>query len=134
MSPFRSVLVLAALAAGLQLAGCSGGKDRILPQGGASMKEVYDAHFARTRQIDTQGARERIGSRPAGAEADSLDGWTREAHTEIESIFPRLPNPDLVMYVFPHLSGDGHPVPGYATTFPMYESVQYALPGEAEGR
>ena len=45
--------------------------------------------------------------------------------------FPRLPNPSLVMYVFPHLAGaERTPVPGYATTFPLYERVEYALPGE----
>jgi conjugative transfer region lipoprotein (TIGR03751 family) len=35
------------------------------------------------------------------------------------------------MFVFPHLAGEaGVPVPGYATTFPMYERAEYALPGE----
>ena len=48
--------------------------------------------------------------------------------------FRRLPNPDLVMYVFPHPSPEsGYPVPGYSTVLPMYERVEYALPGEAEG-
>jgi conjugative transfer region lipoprotein (TIGR03751 family) len=59
----------------------------------------------------------------------------REAATEIESVFPRLPNPTLVMYVFPHLSGDERtPVPGYVTTFPFYEKLEYALPGEVSGK
>ena len=45
--------------------------------------------------------------------------------------FQRLPNPDLVMYVFPHLTGtDPVPVPGYTTVFPLYQRVQYAMPGE----
>ncbi|MFF0977525.1 TIGR03751 family conjugal transfer lipoprotein, partial [Proteus mirabilis] len=44
--------------------------------------------------------------------------------------FPRLPNPDMVMYVFPHLSAGNLPVPGYSTVFPFYHQVQYALPGE----
>jgi hypothetical protein len=35
------------------------------------------------------------------------------------------------MYVFPHLASDERvPVPGYVTSFPMYERVEYALPGE----
>ena len=39
--------------------------------------------------------------------------------------------PDLVMYVFPHLAGsDPVPVPGYTTVFPLYQRVQYAMPGE----
>ena len=42
-----------------------------------------------------------------------------------------LPNPDLVMYVFPHLAGtDPIPVPGYSTVFPFFRSVKYAMPGE----
>src|SRR3546814_20982222 len=45
--------------------------------------------------------------------------------------FHRLPNPDLVMYVFPHLAGtDPVPVPGYSTVFPLYPRVQYAMPGQ----
>ena len=53
----------------------------------------------------------------------------RDALNEIDVLFPRLSNPTLVMYVFPHLAG-GAPVPGYATAFPLYEGVEYALPGE----
>src|SRR3546814_11177602 len=40
--------------------------------------------------------------------------YTRTAQNEIYRQFHRLPNPDLVMYVFPHLAGtDPVPVPGY---------------------
>jgi conjugative transfer region lipoprotein (TIGR03751 family) len=46
--------------------------------------------------------------------------------------FARVPNPDLVMVVYPHLSRGKYPVPGYLTVFPMYEQTQYALPGEVE--
>ena len=115
------------------LSGCAtGSKDTILPQTGSTMKEVYDGHFERTRQR-FHGARIDMGKRGAADIPSNLDGFTREADSEIQAIFPRLPNPSLVMYVFPHLSGKGHPVPGYATSFPMYETVEYALPGETEG-
>ena len=57
--------------------------------------------------------------------------YTRTAQNEIYRQFHRLPNPDLVMYVFPHLAGtDPVPVPGYSTVFPLYQRVQYAMPGE----
>ena len=57
--------------------------------------------------------------------------YTRTAENEIKSQFHRLPNPDLVMYVFPHLAGsEPVPVPGYSTVFPFYRQLQYALPGE----
>ena len=55
------------------------------------------------------------------------------AANEIRNLFPRLPNPDLVLYVYPHLSGtEQAPVPGYSTVFPFYQRVQYALPGERQ--
>ncbi|MCM2337550.1 MAG: TIGR03751 family conjugal transfer lipoprotein, partial [Lysobacter sp.] len=57
--------------------------------------------------------------------------YTRTAANEIYRQFHRLPNPDLVMYVLPHLAGtDPVPVPGYTTVFPLYQRVQYAMPGE----
>ena len=46
--------------------------------------------------------------------------------------FARVPNRDLVMVVYPHLAKGKYPVPGYVTVFPMYETVEYALPGEIE--
>ncbi|MCP4308825.1 MAG: TIGR03751 family conjugal transfer lipoprotein [bacterium] len=60
-----------------------------------------------------------------------LAAYTRQADNEIQGLFPRLSNPDLVIYVYPHLSGlERVPIPGYATTFPMYKGIEYALPGE----
>lgn len=57
--------------------------------------------------------------------------YTRTAQNEVYRQFHRLPNPDLVMYVFPHWAGtDPVPVPGYSTVFPLYQRVQYAMPGE----
>ena len=57
--------------------------------------------------------------------------YTRTARNEVRRQFQRLPNPDLVMYVYPHLTGtDPVPVPGYTTVFPLYQRIQYAMPGE----
>ena len=57
--------------------------------------------------------------------------YTRTAQNEIYRQFQRLPNPDLTLYVFPHLAGtDPVPIPGYTTVFPLYQRVQYAMPGE----
>ncbi|MBZ1846976.1 TIGR03751 family conjugal transfer lipoprotein [Klebsiella pneumoniae] len=56
---------------------------------------------------------------------------TRSDGNATQTLFRRLPNPDLEMYIFPHLAGsEGVPVPGYTTVFPFYNRVQYALPGE----
>ena len=59
-----------------------------------------------------------------------LVGYTRDANNEINQQFPRLPNPELSLYVFPHFSRKGHPIPGYSSAYWMYEKDEYALPGE----
>ena len=131
MDARRRLALFAAALISLLIAGCAGkSKDELLPQNGPTMKEVYDGHFNKTRQHDDPS--QEVGSRRAGIDP-GLTGYTRDAANEVENLFPRLPNPDLVMYVYPHLTGEGYPVPGYSTTFPLYERVEYALPGEAEG-
>lgn len=117
----------------MSLLGCaSGTKEDLLPQDGPTMKEVYDGHFRGAAQAARTTAAGPPLGRMAGADP-GLEGYSRDSHNEIESQFPRLPNPDLVMYVFPHLSEQGYPVPGYSTVIPLYETVEYALPGEKEG-
>lgn len=126
----------------LLLGGCASTKEDVFPKDMKPMSEVYDQHFSKLRTRGIDGARVRLqGERtplPAAATDPAVQplaepelvGYTREAHTEIEALFPVLPNPQLVLYVYPHLGEDGAPVPGYATAFPLYERVEYALPGE----
>lgn len=67
-------------------------------------------------------------------DSNSLDYhvYSRDAKSEISQLFPRLPNPDLVVYVYPHLATRARaPIPGYASVIPLYERVEYQLPGEA---
>ncbi|MEW8279833.1 MAG: TIGR03751 family conjugal transfer lipoprotein [Candidatus Thiodiazotropha sp.] len=115
----------------LVLAGCASTKDTVLPQDGPSMKAIYEGHVHEMNADNPQVIRGELGDRPIVAGEAALHGYTRDAFNEIDVLFPRLPNPTLVMYIFPHLAGDaGAPVPGYTTAFPMYEQVEYALPGE----
>lgn len=115
----------------LVLSGCAGTKETVLPQDGPTMKAIYAAHFERMGTDDTLAVREALGTRPVGDGERDLAGYTRTADTELDTIFPRLPNPTLVMYVFPHLGGaERVPVPGYATRFTLFERIEYALPGE----
>jgi len=111
--------------------GCASTKETVLPQDGPSMKAIYDGHLEAMGARDPKVLRGELGGRPLVSGASSLEGYTREAYNELETTFPRLPNPTLVMYVFPHLASDERvPVPGYVTSFPMYERLEYALPGE----
>ena len=115
----------------ISLVGCASTKEAVLPQDGPSMKTIYEDHLHEMNSRNPQVIRGELGHRPILTGEAALQGYTRDAFNEIDALFPRLPNPSLVMYVFPHLAGDAQaPVPGYATAFPMYEQVEYALPGE----
>lgn len=65
---------------------------------------------------------------PAGE--TNHEAYSRNAKKELNGLFPRLPNPDLCMYVYPHLSSENATVPGYTSCFAMYDTNQFALPGE----
>ena len=97
--PFILILISGLLTA------CAGTKDTVLPQDGPTMKAIYDTHFEHMNGASTHSARAAIGTRPLVEEGGSLEGYTRESETELDTHFPRLPNPTLVMYVFPHLAG-----------------------------
>lgn len=131
-----SICVL--FATSLLLASCSTSKERLLPHGDQTMLDVWnlgasgsaDGLRNRTLLDARQALRRPLLEEPAALTNDQ-PAYSRQARNEIRSQFKRLPNPDLVMYVFPHLVGEADtPVPGYSTVFPLYERVQYAMPGE----
>jgi conjugative transfer region lipoprotein (TIGR03751 family) len=122
------------------LAACATNKEKLLPHGDATMLDIWNQQTGGsagggevTRQL--LGARQTLRRPLTDADTQSVSAlnaaYTRTAQNEIYRLFYRLPNPDLVMYVFPHLAGtDPAPIPGYSTVFPLYERVQYAVPGE----
>lgn len=124
----------AALAFTLLVSACSTSKDELLPHGDNTMLDVWEQGTSgsngSTAGRQLLDARQDMRRSLQAHQADkSL--FTRTAQNEIYSQFKRLPNPDLVMYVFPHLAGsDPAPIPGYSTVFPLYQRVQYAMPGE----
>ena len=136
-SAFRpaSILVLC----GAMVAGCASNTEELLSHRSAPMVDVWRQHTASTggdpapRQVLDARLSLRRPLTPGDVQAAPAvnAGYTRTAENEIHSQFPRLPNPNLVMYVFPHLAGSEQaPVPGYSTVFPLHQRVHYALPGE----
>ncbi|MBN9459668.1 MAG: TIGR03751 family conjugal transfer lipoprotein [Burkholderiales bacterium] len=132
----------AALLAVVVLGGCATSKDEVLPHGENTMLDVWNQETGGGAGIGSgQAARQLLDARQ-GLRRPLTEGdvhaapavnaaYTRNAANEIYRQFHRLPNPDLVMYVFPHLAGtDPVPVPGYTTVFPLYQRVRYAMPGE----
>jgi conjugative transfer region lipoprotein (TIGR03751 family) len=131
---------LALLAIVLTLGGCSTSKEELLPHDDTTMLDIWNVETGGSAG-GGQAARQLLDARQSlrrpMTEADVQAApaeqarYTRTAQNEIYRQFHRLPNPDLLMYVFPHLTGsDPVPVPGYSTVFPLYQQVQYALPGE----
>lgn len=124
----------------LALSGCATNKEALLPHGNETMLEVWQAGTVGINTLSRPAMQlmdARMVLRRPLIESEcqtsitNAMSYTRTAQNEIDSQFHRLPNPDLVMYVFPHLSGtDPVPVPGYSTVFPFYQRVQYAMPGE----
>jgi conjugative transfer region lipoprotein (TIGR03751 family) len=122
------------LACALVLTACaSGSKQSTIPSDGPTMVEVYRQHMEATGVNGRTSPRDRLPLRDP--EDVSPAAYTRTSINETDNRFARLPNPDLVMYVTPHLATGGHyPVPGYTTVFPMFETVEYAMPGEVASR
>lgn len=111
--------------------GCAGNKDTMLPADGRTIERIYDEHFSDIGMNGTLAARRSLNGRAVHSNDQDLSGFVRDAYKELDRHFPRLPNPTLVMYVFPHLAGPERvPIPGYATTFTLYRHTEYALPGE----
>ncbi|QVX40742.1 TIGR03751 family conjugal transfer lipoprotein (plasmid) [Ralstonia solanacearum] len=124
----------------LALSGCATNKDALLPRGDSTMLDIWNQETGGSANRG-QSAQQLLDARQSlrrplmSADRQNTQAanaaYTRNATNEIYRQFHRLPNPDLVMYVFPHLAGtDPAPVPGYTTVFPLYQRVQYAMPGE----
>ena len=147
----RSLTIL--LIAAAALAGCAGKQPKTALREGPRMVDLYRG-AATPAEVDVEPSRTTETARAAGrrcrwwllpwpcetpepaaaetpAEAPS---YARAAADELKFLFPRLPNPDIYIYVLPHLATDAAvPVPGYTTAVPLYERVEYALPGELAG-
>ena len=116
----------------LALSSCASGPDP-LPQEGPTSLQVYEHHLAGeiAGQADTKAT---AGASWSGGEPMSLPmrGANRRSHQALRDLqrdFQRVPNPDILGYVYPHLNGE-MPIPGYFTAFPLYERGHYAEPGE----
>ena len=149
---------LCAVALGL-LVGCAS-QDTLLPQSGRPMIDIYReamtevgppvattidpeamcASLALEESPDACQATvaahaaavyQRIDAEPAQQPLDYLE-YTRTTLSELDNLFPRHANPDLVIYVYPHLATRVRaPIPGYTTVIPLFERVEYRLPGES---
>lgn len=138
----HQALIKAAVAAlaTLAFAGCTTNKEKLLTHGSATMLDVWAATTStpaasgrvHRQLLDARATLRRpLNDAEAAEYHDRHLSYTRSTQNEIDRQFQRLPNPDLVIYIFPHLSGtETVPIPGYSTVFPLHQRVHYAMPGE----
>jgi conjugative transfer region lipoprotein (TIGR03751 family) len=131
------------------VAGCASTKEDVFDQSNMkTMKQIYNEHFGRTQDIninpslrEEESAVETIedgetldsqnGSPQKGDYATDVTNYTRDSGNELSIVFPELGNPMLVMFVYPHITESNLPVPGYSTSFRMFEKTPFAMPGES---
>ncbi len=129
MHMLRALLLAAA---SISLTACGSIAGNVIPNTGPAMEQVYDGMGKNNTAIkkitlDKQMHIHKPIALVSGAPA--LTGSVNRYAVAQE--FRKLPNPELTLYVFPHLAGaDQVPVPGYYTVFNAYERDHYALPQE----
>ncbi len=111
----------------LALVGCAH-DPKFLPEEGPTSMEVYDNHLLNSvEQTDGQTLDEHHDD--AQDQRDPTE-WSLRVDHMLSVKFPEIPNIELQGFVYPHLTANGHPVPGYPTHFWLYDQHHYALPGE----
>ena len=129
---------LLATSLALSLAACSvtGPRESPLNEVTANSPTVLNIYRGSTASKDsTELVRDALQGPSPARPIKEQDGTLSRYWNPLEPLrsrFSKVPNPDLVMVVFPHLAKGKYPVPGYVTAFPMYEQTPFALPGEIE--
>lgn len=137
MNGKTTILCLISLVGAISLSGCSTMMSSRMPEGSTSMQQAYDSAINGTDGTTGGGTLKQVRATVGSLRerAPNYTDYTRTQANEIDSQFPQLPNPSVVMYIYPHQAGTGYnltPVPGYSTVFPLYTHVYYALPGEVD--
>ncbi len=116
--PFTGLLILISLQA------CTNQSPFEMAKAGPTMRESYENHMAGGKTQD----REMKASISRTQENDiNYQGIKQRAFRANR----RIANPELAMFIYPHrATRHGLIVPGYILKFPMFEKVQYGLPGD----
>ncbi len=113
----RMTIILILAVSLISLSACSSLSGNVVPEKGPTMEQVYDS-------METADPEEKIKSHQANTQA-ALPLNVKN------SSFHKVLNPELKMYVYPHLAGkDELPVPGYYTAFNAYTQDHYVLSNE----
>lgn len=101
------------------LGGCA---STTIPKGEIQVTDVYEQMDA-SEVIDASS--HRIGE---------LEDYTADSKKQLAGLYKQLPNPEFLVYVAPHISFGGLPIPGYTTQLKLFQVDHYALPNEKIGK
>ena len=132
MTLFSRMSLLALFAA--SLAACSvtqPSSDKLLPDAGPTTAELISGQKSRVSAYFGNGVQADYLGMPLTEGYAPNSSYSLAHVNELRRDFRKVPNPEIVAYVFPHISDGELPVPGYFTMFHLYERDHYAL--EQEG-
>jgi len=99
----------------------------VVPKSGPAMEKVYDSMGDHDNNANSNDA-DQTTSRQGLKQFRENNVAPVSNHSYHIHGFHKIPNPELQMYIYPHLGGrDQIPVPGYTTEFNVYEQDYYAL-------
>ena len=133
-------LLLIALFSSLTLlSGCMTPSKNMIPKGGdMTMPEIYkqETGISLTGEADPN-YRPRLNNRRADSTETLPEpryvAYTATAENEVKSLFKPLPNPEIPLYIYPHLvhvNDEAYPKPGLTTDFFLYRTNHFAMPNE----
>lgn len=116
----RLIIVLSSAAL---LSSCVSPGKHTIPKGGSmTLSQIYQS------ETGVQPVTKTVKN----AKSDYV-GYTATAKTQVNNLFHRLPNPEIPMYIYPHLvyqNGEEYPKPGITTAFFLYRQAHFAMPGD----
>lgn len=108
------------------ITGCATNMDDVADKNSPTMKEIYNGKS----DLKKEAIKAELARRIIEDKAVDLSGYTRDSYNENQVLFKKLANPVLVGYVYPHLTKEETPIPGYAIPFRMSPRDYYVMPGE----
>lgn len=117
----------------ISLGGCSAvtadKKPQLLPDSGATTMEIIDGETPPSGYYGNGQKAPYVGE-PIAPFYQSSSRYSNAHIAELQRDFQRVPNPEIIGYVYPHLNHNEMPIPGYFTTFLLYTRQHYALAAE----
>jgi conjugative transfer region lipoprotein (TIGR03751 family) len=126
MATHNTLHTILALSSAMLLTACttSAVSSGTIPEGGLTVSQIYQ---------QSMGEPVQRWSVKLPLRHVNYEGYTRDANNEVNQLFKPLDNPQIPIYVFPHVAliGDEQLLkPGYSTGFFLYKQNQFALPSE----